>query len=416
MNQKLLLSLSILLLLTISACQNAETTAPAKANILASENLPQQEFSIHADRDTILIGKSGTQLTIKKNTFVDQNGNPVTGQIDIEFKECLSKLDMVLGNLTTTYKGQALESGGMIYLNATANDQQLAIAKDNSIGVVMPADSVMEGMQLFEGVESEDGINWEDPQPLEGILQEVAADVINDSIVGKPGKAKKSNVGYLVRGFHYKGKYSQRNFFQKFKPVPPELINKISDICWEGGGLIITKDSVIQIDTYEVALIKTDSIQEFEMVGWGPNSAPIQGRNQFREDSATRYIFSIKKLGWANIDRLFNDPRTKQVELFVTVDKYDEFEKIYTSMIFKNQSMYLPGYQKKDNSFSFTHGDNEKTSLPVGETATVLVTAYKGDEPYYALQEFTIQEEQTIALKLGATTKEDLKKALEKQI
>jgi len=142
----------------------------------------------------------------------------------------------------------------------------------------------------------------------------------------------------------------------------------------------------------------------------------VQGQNQFREDSGTSYLFSIKKLGWANIDRLFTDPRTKEIELIVTVEKQDEYDNIYTSMIFKNQNMYLPGYKKKDNSFSFTHGDHEKTALPVGETTTILVTAYKNEEPFYSMKTIILKEKQTIDMVLSVTTKDKLKKELENKI
>ena len=200
-----------------------------------------------------------------------------------------------------------------------------------------------------------------------------------------------------------------------FEPVPPQLIVKISDLCWEGNGITLTKDSVVQIDSYEVALIKLENSQEFN---WESSSGnfDVQGQNQFLEDGGTSYLFSVKKLGWANIDRLYTDPRTKEIELIVTVQKHGEYDNIYTSMIFKNQDMYLPGYQKKDDSFSFTHGDYEKTALPVGETAIILVTAYKGEKPFYALRTITLKEKQTIDMKLLVTTKDQLKKDLENKI
>ena len=282
----------------------------------------------------------------------------------------------------------------------------------------MHSDSILDDMQLFEGFETDKGIDWQNPVSIEDNVVNEPAILPNDSLIEGEDIVKRSNVGYYVRNYHYSGSYQKPTFFSEFKQIPPELLQEISEICWQGNGLILTKDSVIQIDSFEVALVKMDSIREFQWVDFSFNSngPAIQGQNQFREDTKTNYIFSVKKLGWANIDRLFTDPRTKEIELIVTVDNHGEFENIYTSMIFTNQSMYLPGYQKKDNTFSFTHGDYEKTSLPVGETTTVLVTAYKDDKPFYAIKTFNIKEKQTIDLKLSATTKGDLKKELEKKI
>lgn len=408
--------LIILAVLTITACQNSDQDTTEQTNLLSTDDIETQVFSIPAIKDTILTGKSGTILTIEKNTFIDQNGNPASGEIKIEFKECLDKLDMVIGNMTTTTNGQFLESGGMVYINATLNNEQLAIAADKSIRVEIPSDSTLDGMQVFEGEETDNGINWknpvelndkiiEEPEIAQGVIIEEAEDII-----------KQTNVGYYVKDFHYSGNYPNHTFLSEFKPTPPDLDVKIGDICWGGNGIILTKDSVIQIDSFEVALVKMDSIREIQWANFSFDGPAIQGQNQFREDKNTNYIFSVKKLGWANIDRLFTDPRTKEIDLIVKVDNYGEYENIYTSMIFTNQSMYLPGYQKKDNTFSFTHGDYEKTSLPVGETTTVLVTAYKDDKPFYAIKTFTIKEEQVIDLKLSATTKDDLKKELKKKI
>lgn len=408
--------LIILAVLTITACQNSDQDTTEQTNLLSTDEIETQVFSIPAIKDTLLTGKSGTILTIEKNTFIDQNGNPASGEIKIEFKECLDKLDMVIGNMTTTTNGQFLESGGMVYINATSNNEQLAIAADKSIRVEIPSDSTLDGMQVFEGEETDNGINWknpvelnnkiiEEPEIAQGVIIEEAEDII-----------KQTNVGYYVKDFHYSGNYPNHTFLSEFKPTPPDLDVKIGDIYWGGNGIILTKDSVIQIDSFEVALVKMDSIREIQWANFSFDGPAIQGQNQFREDKNTNYIFSVKKLGWANIDRLFTDPRTKEIDLIVKVDNYGEYENIYTSMIFTNQSMYLPGYQKKDNTFSFTHGDYEKTSLPVGETTTVLVTAYKDDKPFYAIKTFTIKEEQVIDLKLSATTKDDLKKELKKKI
>jgi hypothetical protein len=408
--------LLILSLLTFTSCQDEDEDQESKQEqqLFAADNLETQNFSISADRDTILIGENGTILTFEKNSFVDQSGSPATGEIKINFKECLDKLDMILGNMTTTSNGQPLESGGMIYLNATSNKEQLMIANNKSVGVEMPVDSVLENMQLFEGVETGNGINWQNPVDLQNEVfeePENAQDIlIQEDII------KQTNVGYYVKDYNYSGSYPNHTFLSVFKPVPPELIQQIGDLCWSGKGITLTKDSVVQIDAYEVALIKMDNLQEVQWANFSGSEVAVQGQNQFREDQGTSYFFSIKKLGWANIDRLFTDPRTKEIELFVTVEKQDDYDDIYTSMIFKNQNMYLPGYQKKDNSFSFTHGDYEKTALPVGETATILVTAYKNEKPFYAIKTITLKEKQAINMELSVTTKDKLKKELENKI
>ncbi len=410
----------ILAALLLNACQLISPDNIQKNELLSTENIAPQIFSISSSNDTSLIGNSGTVISFSKNTFVDQDGSYIEGEIEIELKECLTKLDFVLSNMTTTSNGLFLESGGMIYINATIGENQLAIAEGKSIGVAVPTHSVMEGMQLYEGVQTENGLDWQNPRALE--IERPIEDLIGELVdeeeqpIGGDLIKKQCNVGYYVRGYHYEGSYGDHNYLHNDKMVPGGLLSEVSNICWSGNGMILSRDSIIQIDTFEVVLVKMDTIFESETFAFSNAGTTVKGLNQFREDNNNKYIFSIKKLGWANIDRLFNDPRTQEIKLIVVVQEQDEYDKIYTSMIFKNQDMYLPGYQKKDNSFSFTHGDYEKTSLPIGETATILITAYKGDEAFYAIETITIEEAQIVTLKLETTTQEDLKNALKDRI
>jgi len=78
--------------------------------------------------------------------------------------------------------------------------------------------------------------------------------------------------------------------------------------------------------------------------------------------------------------------------------------------------MYIPGYQKKDNTFCFSHGDEEKQELPVGESATILATAYKNDRPYFAIKKIKIEKKLNVTFKLIETTKDKLKADLQTQI
>jgi hypothetical protein len=138
---------------------------------------------------------------------------------------------MVLGNMTTTTNGQFLESGGMVYINATSNSGQLAIAEDKSIGVEMPSDSILDDMQLFEGVETDKGIDWQNPISIEDNVVNELAILPNDSLIEGEDVMKRSNVGYYVRNYHYSGSYRNPTFFSEFKQVPLELLQEISEIC-----------------------------------------------------------------------------------------------------------------------------------------------------------------------------------------
>lgn len=398
---------SIIILVIISSCHNVNDSIKSveKLSIFSNENLISQEYKIPADKDTVVTGESGTILSIEKNTFTDQKGNPITGKIKIELKECLTPLDIVLGNMTTTSNGRFLESGGMVYLNATSDNQQLLMAANKSISVEVPTDSLLDNMQLFEGELDSGGINWINPIPFNAVSEElnpndsIQITVILDTIY------KKHNVAYNVSGYE-----------EKMDSIPEILREKIVKQLFSGNGMMLTKDSSILIDGYKVNLYKHEKIEEWSEFKYGKKWIERMNVNTYTEDRPISYIFSMKKLGWANIDRLYEDSRTKEIELIVTVDKYQDYKDIYISMIFKNQNMYIPGYQKKDKTFSFAHCDYEKPTLPIGETATILITAYNDKKVFYGLKTFIIKEKQNVDFTLSETTKEELKEELKLKI
>lgn len=364
--KKITSGLLVLITLITSCSKEKENSTDIFTKVYKRGNLPKQTFKINSDRDTVLRSEAGTTIRIFKNTFVNNKGENVSGPVEIEFQEALKISDMVLANLTTTTDGEMLQSGGMIFINATAGDQQLEIGKNKTIGVILPTDKIAEGMQLFEGIEDSFGINWKNPTQIINDL------LLNDSANG-PRPAPKD---------------------VKAKPDTGRIRRREPALRTEQN---LEPIEVNQEDVF---------IQEIQ--------STERGNNYFLQDYNTSYIFTVKKLGWANIDRLFTDPRTKEVEFITKIENHSDFKTIYVTMV--TERMFLPGYQMKNESFSFTHSDSEKPRFPVGASATIMATAYKNEKPYFSIKKLTITDKQTVSLKLTETSLEGLKKELEKQL
>lgn len=345
-------------IILLAACNNnIENPSDIFTKVYTVDNLTTQTFSISADQNTTLKGKSGTTLFIPKKTFVDDKGNPVSGQIHIQFKEALTTADMVLANLTTTSDGNFLESGGMIFINATSKNNKLEIAPDKYIGVIMPTDTAQSGMKVFTGIPDSVGINWKNPAPILNEQQQAQQIALDSSSITFTAEQQKARI-------------EQMDAWQK----QVNEANKIFSDEWKESNQNTT----------------------------------------FEEDYSSHYIFAIKKLGWANIDRVMDDQRTKEIELITKIENHSEFNTVYVTMVLNYRKMYLLSYQKKDKTYSFTHDDYEKTKLPVGETAIMIATAYKNDIPYFAIKRITITDKQTVSLKLDKTTMDKLKSELRK--
>ena len=89
-----------------------------------------QNFQIDAANGmTTLTSANGVEIDINANCLT-LNGNPVTGQIDVEYAEVLMVVKCWISDKTTMGKlpngdMAMLVSGGEFYINATQNGQQL---------------------------------------------------------------------------------------------------------------------------------------------------------------------------------------------------------------------------------------------------------------------------------------------------
>jgi hypothetical protein len=260
----------------LTGCNNnKENLSNIFTKVYTTDNLTTQTFSISADKDTTIEGKSGTVLFIPKNTFVNEKGNTVNGQINIQFKEALTITDIILANLTTTSNGDFLQSGGMIFITATSDNNKLEIAPDKYIGVIMPTDTVQNGMNVFSGTQDSVGINWQNPAPI-----------LNDQLV------QQDKFDITLSG-------SEEDYL---------LVDSLSNTSLTAEEQKILTE---QMNAWQKQIEEANKkfLKEFEEFKNKKNLEQLKNKNQktyqntFTEDYKSNYIFSIKKLGWANIDR-----------------------------------------------------------------------------------------------------------------
>ncbi|MEY2923884.1 MAG: hypothetical protein RLZZ337_424, partial [Bacteroidota bacterium] len=94
----------------------------------------------------------------------DANGRPVSNKnVEITIDEALSAKDGLLHLLTTqTQEGEMLESGGMINIKASLNNQPLELRSNKQIKVNLPAESVEDDMSVFAGQRDANGLmKWQ---------------------------------------------------------------------------------------------------------------------------------------------------------------------------------------------------------------------------------------------------------------
>lgn len=136
--------------------QNPELLVKKQAEPVATQRFydkikkPEQQFLIDPSRDTTLIGKEGTTLHIRANSFVYPDRSKVKTPLRFTLTECYQYADMLAHCLHTRAGDKQLVSGGMIRLQARdTDDREVELLRYKPIGVNMPAEKYDPQMQLF---------------------------------------------------------------------------------------------------------------------------------------------------------------------------------------------------------------------------------------------------------------------------
>ncbi len=121
-----------------------------------------QQFVINPQTDTTFTCKEGTVIKVKHSSFIlESDLTEVKGAITFQVKEFYKIADILSARLSTHANDHILETGGMLFIQATA-DGQLCKLKDNStIEISFPFTEKKENMLLFTGSWIHQKINWE---------------------------------------------------------------------------------------------------------------------------------------------------------------------------------------------------------------------------------------------------------------
>lgn len=127
-----------------------------------------QKFTVNVKKDTAIVCKNGTVISLPAACFIDADGKVVTENISLEVVEAQTYGDMLRYNLQTLSDGRLLETGGMLYIDAKDNGKPLAIQQDAALYVELPTTARKAGMKLFSGAyDSTGNVNWKETGTLE---------------------------------------------------------------------------------------------------------------------------------------------------------------------------------------------------------------------------------------------------------
>jgi hypothetical protein len=142
-------SVILILILGIRSCTKKEavvskTTEKVKTSVsiqppLPELDIPYQQFEINPNQSNVLVSKGGAKINIPANAFLDKDGKVVQSKVKVSFREFYNPLDFYLAGIPMNYSEngieKAFESGGMVEINASTNNTQVFVNKENKIKV-----------------------------------------------------------------------------------------------------------------------------------------------------------------------------------------------------------------------------------------------------------------------------------------
>jgi hypothetical protein len=119
-----------------------EQTSLLKSEIVpAFENL-NIEYTKHemaSNEHFEIKSETGSEVKIPENAFVDENGNPVTGKVEIQYREIISASEIIFSGVDMKYekdgKQYDFQTAGMFDIRAFSNGKPVFLAKGKEIEV-----------------------------------------------------------------------------------------------------------------------------------------------------------------------------------------------------------------------------------------------------------------------------------------
>jgi len=334
-------------------------TAPTDLNSFKKEEV---SYTISPTKDTTLVCREGTKITIRKGTFANVNEND---PIELSVTEYYDKGSFVLANLTTlTHDDKMLVSGGMLNVSATQNGKTLEIAADKTVDIEFRDRTLNDDMQLFNGSDTGTNIAW------------VAAS--ND------GNPEQTTDAQTEEDFFSSDLHNMSHRWNIRNDTDTMMFATIWREKIKGKYYEITRTHFRQRNM-DPFLIKFDTV----LMSSGMEM--------------TNLIFQTKKLGWMNCDK-FDKSDAPREDFYVD---FSENLDVFAVLVFKNQKAVLPYVDRENKRLYFRN-------IPSTEPFEVIALFKDETQMLFGQSALTTTRAKGTTVQLSPKTKEEVKALMSK--
>jgi hypothetical protein len=130
---------------------------------LAGVDVPFKEYKVSAAKGGKISYPSGTSVTFQPNSFVDAAGNPVSGNVNVQYREMHDAVDFFLSGIPMSYDSAGatyqLESAGMMEIAAFVDGKVVYLDKNKPMEVAMAASTTDSKFNVY--LFDKEAGNWE---------------------------------------------------------------------------------------------------------------------------------------------------------------------------------------------------------------------------------------------------------------
>jgi len=135
---------------------------------IGEPEIDRKKYTIDAQKSQTLLYQSGTVIKIPDNAFIDHNGMPVKGNVNIHYREFSDIIDVLANGLTMKYdSGGAqhnFQTAGMFEIFASKGEQEVFLAQGKQIEFDYATIDTSSGFNLYN-MDSQN--NWVYNTPLQ---------------------------------------------------------------------------------------------------------------------------------------------------------------------------------------------------------------------------------------------------------
>lgn len=445
------MKLSILFFCTIFLLASCKENINSVKDVMKAMSPDEQKFTIDPATDNIIKGEKGTQIFIPANALKFPDGTAPTGSVKVELKEFFSTSDFASNNLSTVSDSFLLETGGMLYIAATAAGKELVIDNNKSYAIAFPKSDSTKDMELFYGESAGTGnVNWQQAfQGGEGLPDTTLDDSsLYERKITACGYTSGINGDTVLWQLKHPDSNIYRYIENNFKPVDTVVINSLCE-RGERPGMVIEIDeqgkvSNIDFDPYDKLFNQTRRVLRkpladffFQIPAFKMESmAKGQGRyvglvlcchtafnrekykerfdkkySQYRDKAIEKidskelnfYVFSATKFGWINCDRFYLDEKEK-IDFIVNAPSPSPDSK--TFIVFDSINSIMSG--------TMINGKFVFPNVPVNSKVKLIGINFENGKPGMAVQQAVISKNPVNITGFKSFTISELEKQLNK--